>query len=535
MAIQINSATPGNKVLDLALNVAVTLTDTGTATTRTWSLVDCPAPLAAPPTITDPTAAVATFTPTVDGTYTVVLERVNEPTQKLVLAVQSADGGALPSPGLSDTDFGENFAGSAVDGTNLLLDDYIRTTRALVLAVRTVQNAATSAATASTIAKRDANADCAFHSVTLGSTLSGVTGTFSGNVSAASGTFSGAVSAASGAFSGAVSANGLTSPSLGATADLDITAAAGTQQVIQTTGSGVNTIIGDFSGLTNTTLTLRAWTTVSVTGGTSYTLATPSLVWTDISGTVATWAFAHAGTTSLTLANTVTALTLGFADTSTSSATGASATLNAQNATGTTSTGGDVVLKAGSGTSTWGSVVLQSTTQRWKDSSGGAAFTWSLNSLGSCSAIISPSSTSFSLSFGNKTTTSGTGASLTIQAQNETGSTSTGGDLVLLSGTGTSTHGSVKIQVNSTNRIQANGTGLGFFNSAPIAQPARAGALTDSTGGSATSTLSAITAGASYSQTDMVNVKNALASIAAKYNTLEAKLSAAAGGLGLTA
>jgi hypothetical protein len=71
---------------------------------------------------------------------------------------------------------------------------------------------------------------------------------------------------------------------------------------------------------------------------------------------------------------------------------------------------------------------------------------------------------------------------------------------------------------------------LGFWNAAPIAQPAGAGqaavaaqtqdSLTDSTGGSATTTLAAVTAPASNATTsltsDMTAVRNALASLAAQ-------------------
>ena len=52
-------------------------------------------------------------------------------------------------------------------------------------------------------------------------------------------------------------------------------------------------------------------------------------------------------------------------------------------------------------------------------------------------------------------------------------------------------------------------------------------ALTDSTGGTATSTLAAITAGAAYAQADAVATKNALASLAANNNAILAALKAA--------
>jgi hypothetical protein len=73
------------------------------------------------------------------------------------------------------------------------------------------------------------------------------------------------------------------------------------------------------------------------------------------------------------------------------------------------------------------------------------------------------------------------------------------------------------------------GTGgtLGFFAKSPLAQKTRVGQLTDSTGGTVSTTLAA-------GITDAV-AKNAIASLAAKVNALEIVLSAAGGGYGLTA
>lgn len=45
-------------------------------------------------------------------------------------------------------------------------------------------------------------------------------------------------------------------------------------------------------------------------------------------------------------------------------------------------------------------------------------------------------------------------------------------------------------------------------------------ALTDSSGGTASDTLAAITAGATYAQADIVAIQNAIASLAAKINEL---------------
>jgi hypothetical protein len=45
-------------------------------------------------------------------------------------------------------------------------------------------------------------------------------------------------------------------------------------------------------------------------------------------------------------------------------------------------------------------------------------------------------------------------------------------------------------------------------------------AITDSTGGTAANTIAAITAGATYAQADLTAVKNGLASVSAKVNTI---------------
>jgi hypothetical protein len=45
-------------------------------------------------------------------------------------------------------------------------------------------------------------------------------------------------------------------------------------------------------------------------------------------------------------------------------------------------------------------------------------------------------------------------------------------------------------------------------------------AITDSTGGTAANTIAAITAGVGYTQADMTAVKNGLASVSAKVNTI---------------
>jgi hypothetical protein len=67
---------------------------------------------------------------------------------------------------------------------------------------------------------------------------------------------------------------------------------------------------------------------------------------------------------------------------------------------------------------------------------------------------------------------------------------------------------------------------ISFYGVTPIVQRAASaqGAITDSTGGTATLTLAAITAGASYAQADATAIKNALASLAAAHNELRTVL-----------
>lgn len=66
-----------------------------------------------------------------------------------------------------------------------------------------------------------------------------------------------------------------------------------------------------------------------------------------------------------------------------------------------------------------------------------------------------------------------------------------------------------ELRIGPNGSLTANGTQAG-----PTAT------ITDDTGGTASTTLAAITAGASYAESDMVAVKNALATLAAQYNAL---------------
>lgn len=125
-------------------------------------------------------------------------------------------------------------------------------------------------------------------------------------------------------------------------------------------------------------------------------------------------------------------------------------------------------------------------------------------------------------------TTGATGQTVTYGGQSNTFAGSTGGQVVIQGTSGAATDGEVSIQTKAgTKRLRSNGTGLGLYDTTPVAQQTRPGQLTDNSGGSAGSTLPAISA--AYVQ---VEVRDSIASLAAKVNAIESKLSKAAGGLG---
>jgi len=156
-----------------------------------------------------------------------------------------------------------------------------------------------------------------------------------------------------------------------------------------------------------------------------------------------------AGTTQITYAATVTAASIN--QTTTGSATGANMTLQAQNAA---TTGGNTVITSGTGT-TAGNVQLQTGTvdriivhptfTEYRDSA--EAYRVTPVSAGTTTLQAASTVTAVIYKQADLTTNSGVGAATTVQAQNETGTTSTGGNLVLTSGTGTSTNGTVNLQV----------------------------------------------------------------------------------------
>ena len=171
-----------------------------------------------------------------------------------------------------------------------------------------------------------------------------------------------------------------------------------------------------------------------------------------------------AGTTQFTFNNTVTSVV--FNQTATSGTTGAPWTIQAQ--AGASGTGGNLTLIAGNATTTGGNVIITSGTgttagdvklqtgavdrvvvhptfTEFRDT----AEAYRIIPVSTGATVLQAGSTVTSVTYkqADLTTASGTGATTTIQAQNETGATSTGGTLNLTSGTGTSTHGTVNLQV----------------------------------------------------------------------------------------
>lgn len=152
--------------------------------------------------------------------------------------------------------------------------------------------------------------------------------------------------------------------------------------------------------------------------------------------------------------STMSTPTLTQADLTTNGATGQTLTVQAQNATGTTSTGGALVLTSGTGTSSAGDVVVQNgATDGLRVSATSiiayiALVQWQ-------SAVASPT-----LQQGQTATASATGQTLTIRAQDAVGATSTGGALNLTSGSGTSAAGVVSIQSAGTSLLDVKRNAL---------------------------------------------------------------------------
>jgi hypothetical protein len=123
-----------------------------------------------------------------------------------------------------------------------------------------------------------------------------------------------------------------------------------------------------------------------------------------------------------------------------STGNGINLTIAAQSTTGASSTGGNLILAAGSGTSSPGSIEFTSGANYWNIS--GNSFVATTNATGSLSPII-----------GHNATSIGNGANFIIQAQNSTAASSTGGNLIFSPGVGTVTDGYVAIGFGAEENI----------------------------------------------------------------------------------
>ncbi len=144
----------------------------------------------------------------------------------------------------------------------------------------------------------------------------------------------------------------------------------------------------------------------------------------------------------------------------TNGGTGETYTIQAQNETGTTSTGGALTLTSGTGTTAHGNVNIQTgggtrvlvTTSftTFNDSTAVEAYRITPASAGTTTLQAASTVTALTYNQADRTTVSGTGATTTLQAQNEIGTTSIGGALVLVAGSGTSTGGAASLTAGSS-------------------------------------------------------------------------------------
>ena len=245
--------------------------------------------------------------------------------------------------------------------------------------------------------------------------------------------------------------------------------------------------------------------TVKINGSTAPLLTVASAAVTIGSA----WSFtnlASGSNTAITVDTSMLSTTVTQADRATNSGVGAAFTIQAQNATGTASTGGALVLQSGNGASINGTVQVKAGANiiaQFPDLSitGGApamyigqttpiATNYTILGTASQTTLNAPTGGITSLSIGgsallylfgtslslqipninwtlgitaptlkqaDNVTVSATGQPLSIQAQNATGAGAIGGDLVLQSGTGTTNAGAVSLKVGATevNNYQA--------------------------------------------------------------------------------
>ncbi len=266
----------------------------------------------------------------------------------------------------------------------------------------------------------------------------------------------------------------------------------------------------------------------------------------------------------ITYASALSNPTLSQADLTTNSGSGQALTIHAQNETGTTSNGGNLILKSGTGTNSDGIVAI------FNGTSANFAFGTTLNTMNVPSLTWGSGVASPSLSQGdqisnaptNTITITGQAAYASASGANRTpGSinlavtvpTNSGtvrGKINLLDGSNTflsfnadstgtkAVLGSVAISLNTsafinlvTPALSLNGSTVGLYTTSPIVQPSRVGQLTNY-GGAPTPTTSIADVTGLFSQS--ITNQN-FTNLLTKINAIEVALSGAGGGIGVTA
>jgi trimeric autotransporter adhesin len=244
--------------------------------------------------------------------------------------------------------------------------------------------------------------------------------------------------------------------------------------------------IGNTAGSQAQTITIgnnaTSTSTTTVQGANGVTLQTNSssagvVVQSTTNSATAFQVQNSSGTTILNV-NTLTNA-VGTASVSTASTNSQSFVIQSGNATGTTSTAGNVTIDVGTSTTSNGSILignagraqtitlgssaqsdtislqtsstLQAISTNFNLSTAGVV-TLAGNQTNDITTAAAATATSLTIGPGSSSSNSGTGASVTIQGGNETGTTSTGGNISLDAGTGT-TNGSVNIGTSNASGI----------------------------------------------------------------------------------
>lgn len=237
----------------------------------------------------------------------------------------------------------------------------------------------------------------------------------------------------------------------GHTATASATGANTTLQAQNATTTGGNLVLTSGTGTTAGNIQLQS-------GGVDKVIVRPTF--TEFRDTSEAFRITpiSAGATVLQSAATVTSTTYRQADVITNNTNGFPTTIQAQNATGTTSTGGNLVLTSGTGTTAAGDVALQTggvsrvithpSYTEFRDTAEAVRIT----PISAGTSTIAFADTVTAANITQSTTVANIGATLSVTAQ---AAAVTGGNLVLGSGNGATTAGNVLMQVGGTTTASA--------------------------------------------------------------------------------